>query len=264
MTVCIGAICEDGKAAVVAADEMVTFGPPMNLQTEPPGLKKTIKLTDELVLLFSGTVPDGEEIVSRTRHHLGGMNKQQVAQVAEIVKDAYIQLKRKRAEEMILRPFIGADYVQFQTLIAQSAASQILQQLLAMMTQHNLQTDLLIAGADESGHHLFIVAHPGICLPMDTLGFAAIGSGGLHASVSLSLGGHTRADPLVQTLHNVYEAKKASEVAPGVGKLTDIAILKGGAISFVTKKLMAVLEKVHKDRPILSAEDQATISEAMA
>jgi hypothetical protein len=34
MTVCIGAICEQGKAVVVAADRMMTFGPPMNLQAE--------------------------------------------------------------------------------------------------------------------------------------------------------------------------------------------------------------------------------------
>jgi len=38
VTVGIGAICENGRTAVVAADKMVTFGNPMNLQTEPPAL----------------------------------------------------------------------------------------------------------------------------------------------------------------------------------------------------------------------------------
>lgn len=53
MTVCIGAICEDGNTAVVAADKMVTFGAPMSLQMEPATLKKITQLNSEpAVLLF--------------------------------------------------------------------------------------------------------------------------------------------------------------------------------------------------------------------
>ncbi len=34
MTVCIAAICEDGKKIVVAADRMFTAGAPVNLEFE--------------------------------------------------------------------------------------------------------------------------------------------------------------------------------------------------------------------------------------
>ena len=263
MTVCIGAICENGACTVVAADEMVTFGAPMNLQTEPPGLKKINTLTVESVLLYSGTVPDGEEMVRQTRRQIGGIIRPLVEQVAEFAKNSYVMLKRRRIEETILRPLIGADFPQYQNLIAQAANSALLQNLLGMIAQHNLQTDLLIAGEDDIGHHIFIVTHPGICLPMDTLGFAAIGSGGLHASISLSLGGQAKTATLAQTLYNVFEAKKASEVAPGVGKLTDIAILKNRTVIFVQDGAIDVLERVHRGRPTLSEQDQHAISGAL-
>jgi ATP-dependent protease HslVU (ClpYQ) peptidase subunit len=67
MTVDIGAICKNGKAAVVAADRMVTFGAPMNLQTESPSLRKIIELTDNALIVFSGNTADGEQIVSGTQ-----------------------------------------------------------------------------------------------------------------------------------------------------------------------------------------------------
>lgn len=62
MTVCIGALCDNEHVTVLAADEMVTFGPPMNLQTEPPGLKKIVTIASSAALLYSGGVADGEEI----------------------------------------------------------------------------------------------------------------------------------------------------------------------------------------------------------
>ncbi len=63
MTRCVSALCEDGKSVVVAADKMVTFGSPMHLQTEPQSLKKIIPLTEECAVLFSGSLPDGEELI---------------------------------------------------------------------------------------------------------------------------------------------------------------------------------------------------------
>lgn len=74
MTVGVGAICENGQVAVVAADRMVTFGVPMNLQTEPP-IKKIVKIIDGVAIVFSGSVPDGETIVSNTKDKAAGSKK---------------------------------------------------------------------------------------------------------------------------------------------------------------------------------------------
>ena len=65
VTVCIGAICESGGAVIVAADRMMTYGAPMNLQVEG-AVRKIIQLTEHAALLFSGTVPDGEQVATNS------------------------------------------------------------------------------------------------------------------------------------------------------------------------------------------------------
>jgi hypothetical protein len=122
--------------------------------------------------------------------------------------------------------------------------------------QHNLQTEALVAGVDDVGAHLFAVTHPGVLLALETTGYGAVGSGGLHAAVRLSLGQHNKVASLTDTVYNVYEAKKAAEVAPGVGKLTDLAIIKGGKVCFAEKPLFDELEKAHKEKPTLTPQEQ--------
>jgi 20S proteasome alpha/beta subunit len=249
-------MCEEGKAVVVAADKMVTFGAPMNLQMEPSALRKITKINDESVVLFSGSVPDSEEIITATKKQLQGLGQLTTLNVAESVKTSYAALKAKRVQETILGPFIGADFATFRTLLAQSPSSQMLQQILAMVMQHNLQAEALVAGIDATGAHLFAVNHPGVLLPVETTGYSAAGSGGIHAAVRLSLGQQNKVFSLVDTVYNVYEAKKAAEVAPGVGKQTDLAIIKNGKVCFAEKPLIDALEKAHKEKPALTQPEQ--------
>lgn len=262
MTVCIGALCENGASVVVAADRMVTFGPPMNLQAEPPTLRKIFNAGRSCVLLFSGAVSDGEELVSNVLAKLGGNVNHQVYQIAEWAKACYSELKTKRVDENILRPLLDASFETFRTLVGQSSSSQLLQQVLGMIMQHNLQLDVLIAGTDATGGHLFVATHPGQLLSVNMVGFAAIGSGALHAAIRLSLGQHTAASSLEEAVFNVHEAKKSSEVAPGVGKFTDMAIVRNGQIFALKPDLLAILEEFHKEKPALSQEEWGRIRKA--
>ncbi len=263
MTVCVGAICDGGNGAVLAADEMVTFGAPMSLQTEPPAFSKIHFLTDESVYLFSGTVPDGEQIFVNSKVKAAAAGKQPIAQVAETVKVSYMEHKHNRIEETIIQPLLGTDFAGFRQLAGQSAGSQILQQVLGMISQHNLQTDILISGFDDTGHHLFIVTHPGMLQPADMLGFMAIGSGGLHAAVSLSLAGQTKTTPFAETVLNIYKAKKAAEVAPGVGRRTDMVILRNDKINIAGTKLFEALETYcQKPQQAISKSERSDIEKA--
>ncbi len=241
---------------------MVTFGPPMMLTTEPPALSKIQKLSERVVLAFSGSVPDGEEFLALTRARIGAVPKQPMSAIADAAKIAYAELKKKRAEETILTPLLGVNFAGLQSLIAQSAASQVLQQVFGMLHGHNLQLEALIAGSDDTGHHLFVASHPGQVLAMNSTGFTAVGSGALHAAIRLSLGQHTPNTSLIDGVYNVYEAKRAAEVAPGVGKMTDIAILKDGAIFDAPESMFKLLEELHKERPGLAKEEQGKLKAA--
>jgi Proteasome subunit len=92
VTVCIGAICDNGKSIVVAADRMMTYGPPMNLQVEA-AVRKIIPLSDNAVLLFSGSVPDGEGVANGTKALLQG-GKHELRQICEFATLTYQAIKK--------------------------------------------------------------------------------------------------------------------------------------------------------------------------
>jgi hypothetical protein len=108
---------------------------------------------------------------------------------------------------------------------------------------------------------LYAVAHPGILLPMQTTGFTAIGSGGTHGAVRLSLGNQAPAIHLPETIYNVYEAKRASEVAPGVGQLTDMTVLTKKGVAPLSDAHLKELMAFHKKEPGLKAAELATLRE---
>jgi hypothetical protein len=84
----------------------------------------------------------------------------------------------------------------------------------------------------------------------------------MHAAIRLTLGRQTKDINLSETIHNVYEAKISSEGAPGVGKVTDIAVLNGKGVTFVNDSVFDVLSEIHKERPALSAEDRKKLDTA--
>jgi 20S proteasome alpha/beta subunit len=82
------------KSIVVAADRMMTYGAPMNLQVEA-AVRKIIPLSDNAVLLFSGSVPDGEGIANGTKSKMQGgqFGLKQVADFAAARNTARARIK---------------------------------------------------------------------------------------------------------------------------------------------------------------------------
>jgi 20S proteasome alpha/beta subunit len=259
MTVCIGAVCDNGRAVVVAADRMMTYGAPMSLQVET-AVKKIVQITDSCVILFSGAVPDGEEVIRRTKSNITG-HSHTVSDIASFAATSYQEIKKKRVEDTILKPLLGIEFSGFPSLLAQSASSQMLQQILGMIAAHNLQLELLVAGIDDSQGHLSGIVHPGLALGFDTVGCSAIGSGGLHANVRLALGRQGIAVSLPETIYNVLEAKIAAEGAPGVGKLTDIAIVTKDKIKFLNDDALSALTSLHQVQPTINDETLTKLTE---
>jgi 20S proteasome alpha/beta subunit len=258
VTVCIGAVCDDGKSVVVAADRMMTYGAPISLQVEM-AVKKIVPVSDACAILFSGSVPDGEEVISRTKRLLtDGLS---IGEVAQKAAACYQEVKNQRVEETILKPWLGIGFAGFSTIIAQSSSSQMLGQIFGMVMQHNLQLELLVAGITDGRAHLCAITHPGITLGLDTIGCSAIGSGGLHANVRLALGKQSTAVNLSETIYNVYEAKLAAESAPGVGKLSDIAVISGGKTIFLDESALNMLASLQNGAPRPEAASLAKLEE---
>ena len=94
------------------------------------------------------------------------------------------------------------------------------------MQHFNLGVELLLAGADDSCAHIYSVQNPGRPEYLhDVIGYAAIGSGAIHAVQSMIGFGHSPNADYQETVFRGYASKRRSEVAPGVGLDTDMAVV---------------------------------------
>ncbi len=250
MTVCIAAICDHGQKVVVAADRMFTFQAPQNLQFQTPE-KKIESLGASCVVLSSGNSAYSMEILRAAKGLLDGNPNPPILRAAEVLRDGFVQVRAMKVREQLLVPMLGPDYIKFEAMgipLPQYLQFQpgIYQQLSAQMQMYNLGADMIITGVDAVGASVAYLGNPGTLGWLDKLGYVATGTGGIHATTKLSLGSQTRDTPLSETIYRVYEAKRAAEVAPGVGPDTDLAIVRQGEVNILGIEVLTKLEEIFK------------------
>ncbi len=251
MTVCIAAVCDGGQRIVVTADRMFTVTAPVNLEFET-GEQKIELLSPSCVALAAGNSAYAKEIVYDTIKGLAGSQRPQIENVAEALKTSYIKIRANKIREQIIIPMLGPDYLrheQFNVSIPTYLEKQpgIFQQLVIQSANTNIGCDLIVAGIDDGGARIGYIGHPGTLGWLDKLGYGAIGSGAIHATTRLSLGARTRDTSLADTLRLVYAAKKASEVAPGVGNQTDIAIVHHDRTEQCSRRVVEELQRLFNE-----------------
>jgi hypothetical protein len=248
MTVCIAAICNSGKAIAVAADRMFT-NPGLSVEFETAE-QKIEQLANCCVALAAGNSVHATEVLEGLRRRLGGNQNPPFEQVATFLQNEYATARARKTYETIVFPPLGADFEKYRAVGMPLPAylekqQQVFQQMFMICQQFNLGVDFLIAGLDAEGAHLSHVTNPGIVSQLQKLGHAAIGTGSGHAMLRLSLAGQSRQRGLIETLADVYGAKRVSEVAPGVGNSTDIAVIDERGVWPCSQPVIDELEAIH-------------------
>jgi hypothetical protein len=125
---------------------------------------------------------------------------------------------------------------------------------------------VIIAGLDPTGSHIYEV-HNGESGCFDAIGYAAIGAGARHARAHFMMSGQSYSSSVSETLWATYLAKKRSEVAPGVGEATDIAMLGpqlGSIVNFnKNPAIIKQLESVYKKTKQKEEKARKTASKEM-
>jgi hypothetical protein len=263
MTVCIAASCEDGKYIVTAADRMFTVGAPLNVEFEPP-LSKIEVMSSSCVAMGAGNGLFVSEIFSSARQGYGDVAGVSIAQIANSVKEAYARSRDEKIEEQIVKPTLGPDFLAFRsrggTLPAYLQVQPgIYQQIIVQSNQFNIGVDLIVAGIDKSGSHVYYIGHPGTMVSFDKIGYNAVGSGASHVAIKFALDCLHPKTPLEDVLLAVYSAKRAAEVAPGVGQKTEIKVISSDDMWAVPETLMDVLKDIHTEGSKKSKPDSEKI-----
>ncbi len=241
MTICLGALCEDGEKIVVAADRMITFG---DSEFERD-VRKIIPITQTCMLLSSGSTLPKIDLIRDVKRDLREHRSPNVEQVVASLKEKFVGKRCQRAEELHLHP-LGLDFGQFirnQGNLSDGLASRLTQKI----EDESLGLTLLVAGVDSDGGHLYLVKDPGISNCYDVVGFLTIGSGEHHADLSFIRASYSPTILLKRAVFLAYQAKRDAEMAPGVGsRYTDIGIIDEDGVSFLSDEILLELGEVYK------------------
>ncbi len=261
VTVGIAALCVDDAArpaVVIATDRMVTY--PGFIEFEH-GVPKMTAMSPGAVAMVAGDALTGARLTREIATTLYGTSPL-IAQIAKQLASGYETVRHQRIETHVLSPR-GLNLQTFYQAHA-SLNGQITMLIDQTMTQFDLGVEILVGGIDPSGAHIHSVHNPGrMDLQHDMIGYAAIGSGAIHALQAMIGFRHTNADTLKETVYRVYAAKRRSEAAPGVGAGTDMAIISQSGVQLLIGDQIEVLAQMFADVEAQSRTDLQQRLEAL-
>jgi 20S proteasome alpha/beta subunit len=233
MTVCIAAICDGGKAIAVASDRMVS-GPDIEFEQD---VRKIEKLSKTTLAMTAGSALEHIDLLRSCCLQITQRTSPRVFDIAELTKEEFVGLRKKRSEEVYFKP-LGLTIEDFLRRQGQFNENTVLR-LTRSLEAEELELVIIIAGVDSTGAHIYLISDPGIAQCFDALGFCCIGSGEHHATMTFVRTGYHVGMSLNSVAYLVYEAKRDSEVVPGVGETyTDVAIINNNGINFLNPDLL--------------------------
>jgi hypothetical protein len=164
---------------------------------------------------------------------------------------AYISAKEyvenKKIEHNILRP-LGISY---DKLLTNDVI--LIKEDIKNFQRYNIpSTEIIIMGVDDEGPHIYTISkfscdYINNVNCHNRIGFASIGIGARHATSQLMF---TECNPncsFSESLLLIHNAKKRSEVAPGVGSNSDIVLVNNSGCISLSSKIVSDLDTIFKN-----------------
>ncbi len=108
----------------------------------------------------------------------------------------------------------------------QNYPPQLQQTVYSELRGFDLGVEFLICGFHENQPRIYHVSRRGVYNTAHSIGYSAIGIGETHVSNFFIVNQFDINKSLIEAIYFAFQAKKSSEIASGVGGLTDISILK--------------------------------------
>ncbi len=236
LTVCIAVI--NNGIILGASDRMVTAN---DIEFEPP-VPKILTLTTSIVVLTAGDqsiqIQVFQEAYKRISAEIADEPKKwiDVSHAAEVYSECFYELRNKMIQNSIFSHYnlTFDSYISKQKQMSDKFIEEI-DSKIARLAYSLGDIETIITGIDTSlphatdkgtSPHIYVVKNGEVSCH-DKLGFVSIGAGSSHAESHLMLSNYTVSTLPSSTLLTVHQAKKKSEVCPGVGKETDMFLIGG-------------------------------------
>jgi hypothetical protein len=225
VTICAAAICKTAtsQGVIGISDRMLT----MRGETEfESGATKVFSFHPaNVICLSAGEATASLEIARNTRRQVEATGITDVAGVARLFAENHAALRQRRLADCLLGP-LGLNFATF--LSGQHGLPPALLLSLAEQIQDqswDLGAEAVIAGVDGTGAHVYHVSDPGQSRCFDGPGFVAIGLGARHFETVFMAHSYDPTRDYSDALLLTFSAKRQAEMAPGVGRATDIIIM---------------------------------------
>ena len=229
---------------VVASDRMITASyPPVEFEHDVPKLEE---IGRSCVALTAGDALAHVDLFRTAKGAIGGLSAPSIQHIAEVIRSCYTAERLKTVGQRVLG-LRGWSLEQFYGELPRIIPPDVFMTVDYQIANYDYGLEILVAGVDAEAH-IYTVRNPGHTDCFDSLGYNAIGSGGLHSLSTFISNGCSGAMSLNQGVYLVFEAKRAAEIAPGVGSRLDMAIVTRGNIHILSDVEIKALDDIHKER----------------
>lgn len=185
------------------------------------------------------------ELFDEVTQRLAPLRSPGVRQTVEAIKDCYNEVRHKAIQERVLRPR-GLESLEYFHKIQSHLHPEIVFGIQGRIDRYDYGLQILVAGGGKTGAHIYRVFNPGTSHCFDAIGFHAICTGTSHAINALIAHECYPSRVVYEAIVIVYEAKRVAEKAPGVGVLTDMAVIAHGRLVLFPRKEIECIEPIYQ------------------
>lgn len=227
MTVCIAALAEDGKKAVLIADRLLSTGGILPYQTDGFA-SKIFKINDNVTAMWAGGFVDATNIIEKAKKDWGS-KKLTVKETAEYLHKAHLDHLHEVLSTQHIKGRGLKDLAAFYGDKAINLPHDARVQIDNALASHTLTSNpaFIICGKDADNlYKIFIGANPRNLIFPALENYAAIGSGEWHAKFEIIHSSYVTSMMADKVKAILLAAKKKAEKSPDVGASEDILILE--------------------------------------
>lgn len=238
MTICIAAITKEGKEEVIVfvTDHMVTT----NIGSFEYTIKKYKMVDKSIVVMLAGDMTLFSEFIKDIPSE---------PSFEEIKQKIFENMKKTRKEiiqNAILNSY-GLDWNDIRESLKSESINDLLAGIIEEIDEFELESQIILTGFNNDKVEIYEITEVGIEDYSDHH-FHAIGSGMDQASNTLLFQKHSREQELAKTIYNVFKAKTNAQVMEGVGRETEILILrKNGRLTEVSQEDLDLLRRIYDE-----------------
>jgi len=236
---------------------MITAG---DVQYEP-SQTKVAHISPYVLIMIAGDYGVHSEALGILRDLLKGNPDPEPKNVALIYGGAIQKVFRRQAEDYYLAP-LGLN---LDTFIAQQKDMDpgFVDRLTGQMQGwKGDDVEAIVIGVRGLQADIWTIDQHGTPTCLNDVGFAAVGIGAWHAKSRLMQAGYRNSFSYGAALTAVYAAKKAAEVAPGVGAATDMHLIFREGAEQIVPETLGKLDQLYgefcfnRDRQALDSVDK--------